>query len=213
MRGQSPLLITARGLRLRAVPASYICRQCRAIQISAAPSTETPRVGGDAFGALAETTRDPAGMYYRQLESWMGNKLTWSYIDARFEVLGAPYSLLSVTLSASQKLYTRRGTLVAVAGKPENVGYKVIRSARVICLTSSTGPIDIVDTEPAYTCFPRSALSLPTDIIHHPHHSLDIHQISHDNLYGPPSRWHNRLDDPAEECVVGLDWTHPLRLG
>jgi hypothetical protein len=41
--------------------------------------------------------------------------------DARFEVLGSPYSLLSVTLSASQKLYTRRGTLVGVAGKPDNV--------------------------------------------------------------------------------------------
>jgi hypothetical protein len=41
--------------------------------------------------------------------------------DARFEVLGAPYSLLSVSLSASQKLFTRRGTLVAVSGKSENV--------------------------------------------------------------------------------------------
>jgi hypothetical protein len=41
--------------------------------------------------------------------------------DARFEVLGAPYSLLSVSLSASQKLYTRTGTLVAVSGKSENV--------------------------------------------------------------------------------------------
>jgi hypothetical protein len=44
-----------------------------------------------------------------------------STLDARFEVLGAPYSLLSVSLSASQKLYTRRGTLVAVSGKSENV--------------------------------------------------------------------------------------------
>jgi hypothetical protein len=43
-------------------------------------------------------------------------------VDARFEVLGAPYSLLSVSLSASQKLYTRRGTLVGVSGKSENVG-------------------------------------------------------------------------------------------
>jgi hypothetical protein len=42
-------------------------------------------------------------------------------LDARFEVLGAPYSLLSVSLSASQKLYTRRGTLVGVSGKSENV--------------------------------------------------------------------------------------------
>ncbi|KAF4456566.1 altered inheritance-mitochondria protein 24, mitochondrial [Fusarium austroafricanum] len=97
MRGQLPLARAARGLRLRALP-PYTCTQCRSIQISAAPSTEAPRVGGDAFGALE--TRDPA--------------------DARFEVLGSPYSLLSVTLSASQKLYTRRGTLVAVAGKPEN---------------------------------------------------------------------------------------------
>ena len=47
--------------------------------------------------------------------------LTMGYADARFEVLGSPYSLLSVTLSASQRLYTRRGSLVAVAGKPDNV--------------------------------------------------------------------------------------------
>ncbi len=42
-------------------------------------------------------------------------------LDARFEVLGSPYSMLSVTLSPSQRLYTRRGTLVAVAGKPDDV--------------------------------------------------------------------------------------------
>jgi hypothetical protein len=47
-------------------------------------------------------------------------------LDARFEVLGAPYSLLSVSLSASQKLYTRRGTLVGVSGKAENVGALVL---------------------------------------------------------------------------------------
>lgn len=41
--------------------------------------------------------------------------------DARFEVLGAPYSVLSVSLSASQNLYTRRGTLVGLSGKAENV--------------------------------------------------------------------------------------------
>lgn len=64
MRGQLPLLRTARGLRLLlrpTPPPSYVCTQCRAIQISAAPSTETPKAGGaDAFGALE--TRDPAGM-------------------------------------------------------------------------------------------------------------------------------------------------------
>ncbi|KAH9905704.1 mitochondrial biogenesis AIM24-domain-containing protein [Xylariomycetidae sp. FL2044] len=79
---------------------SYICRQCRAIQISSSPTTESPRLGGDAFGTPIDTSKDVA--------------------DARFEVLGAPYSLLSVSLSASQRLYTRRGTLVAVSGKPQN---------------------------------------------------------------------------------------------
>jgi len=41
--------------------------------------------------------------------------------DARFEVIGAPYSLLSASLSASQNLYTQRGTLVGLSGKADNV--------------------------------------------------------------------------------------------
>ena len=49
------------------------------------------------------------------------NRLT----DARFEVLGSPFSLLSVSLSASQNLYTRRGSLVGLGGKPENVRSKL----------------------------------------------------------------------------------------
>ncbi|SPQ25592.1 1a3112e5-636b-4614-89dc-d4380f9903bc [Thermothielavioides terrestris] len=77
----------------------FVCRQCRAIQISVSPTTDS-RPAADAFGAYPGSQRDSA--------------------DARFEVLGSPYSLLSVTLSASQRLYTRRGTLVSVAGKVEN---------------------------------------------------------------------------------------------
>ena len=43
-------------------------------------------------------------------------------LDARFEVIGAaPCSLLSVSLSASQSLYSRRGTLIGVGGNAENV--------------------------------------------------------------------------------------------
>ncbi|TQN70090.1 Altered inheritance of mitochondria protein 24 [Colletotrichum shisoi] len=98
MRAQLPLLRPTRGVRLGQAP-SYVCRTCRGIQISAAPTTEAPRGGGDIFGARG-ASRDAA--------------------DARFEVLGSPYSLLSVTLSPSQQLYTRRGTLVGVAGKAEN---------------------------------------------------------------------------------------------
>ncbi|KAF2101724.1 hypothetical protein NA57DRAFT_64429 [Rhizodiscina lignyota] len=48
------------------------------------------------------------------------NPLPVSPPDAQFEVLGHPYSLLSVKLSPSQNLYTRRGSLVAVSGKPDD---------------------------------------------------------------------------------------------
>lgn len=40
--------------------------------------------------------------------------------DARFEVVGSPFSLLSVSLAASQQLYTRRGTLVGLSGNSED---------------------------------------------------------------------------------------------
>ncbi|KAK0625102.1 mitochondrial biogenesis AIM24-domain-containing protein [Bombardia bombarda] len=106
MRGQPALVRAARTARPRLLPTtttrpspSFVCRQCRAIQLSASPTTSS-RPATDAFGASPEASRDSA--------------------DAQFEVLGTPYSLLSVTLSASQRLYTRRGTLVSVAGKVEN---------------------------------------------------------------------------------------------
>ncbi|KAI6715360.1 hypothetical protein JHW43_002102 [Diplocarpon mali] len=71
----------------------------RAIQISATPTTESPILTGDVLSNSIEAANSA---------------------DARFQVLGAPYSLLSVSLSASQKLYTRRGTLVGLSGKAEN---------------------------------------------------------------------------------------------
>lgn len=99
MRGASPLVRRVRAGRLaHRRKSGYICQQCRSIQISSSPTTESPDFRGDVFG----TPRDA------------------NVADARFEVLGTPYSLLSVSLSASQRLYTRRGTLVAVSGKPQN---------------------------------------------------------------------------------------------
>ncbi|KAF1985505.1 mitochondrial protein Fmp26 [Aulographum hederae CBS 113979] len=67
----------------------------RKLHISATPSSISPVADSYAEGAPAP--------------------------DARFEVLGAPYSLLSVSLSASQNLYTRRGALVGLSGKPDSV--------------------------------------------------------------------------------------------
>lgn len=63
---------------------------------------------------------------------------TDSIRDARFEVLGAPFSLLSAQLSASQDLLTRRGSLVALTGKPDNV---VSRLSILSPFTRSVGGI------------------------------------------------------------------------
>ncbi|KAJ5961547.1 hypothetical protein N7501_006488 [Penicillium viridicatum] len=83
----------------RVVPRVH--RQTRWVQIRAAPSGVSS-VNGDNL-PLAST---PSSVESR---------------DARFDVVGAPYSLLSVSLSASQNLYTRRGTLVGLSGKADNV--------------------------------------------------------------------------------------------
>ncbi len=60
MRGQSPLLTASRGARAWVAP-GYICRQCRFIQISALPASESPKLGADAFGAPIDGARDSAG--------------------------------------------------------------------------------------------------------------------------------------------------------
>lgn len=113
MRGQNTLIRAAR----RAQPVRRPALARRSIQISATPTIDSPIIGPDAISGALDASSDSAGMYEKV--SWQ--KSTKSSVDARFEVLGAPYSLLSVSLSASQKLYTRRGTLVGVSGKAENV--------------------------------------------------------------------------------------------
>ncbi|KAJ5190315.1 uncharacterized protein N7498_009300 [Penicillium cinerascens] len=82
----------------RVVPRVH--RQTRCVQIRATPSEEP------ANGANLPLANTPSYVESR---------------DARFDVVGAPYSLLSVSLSASQNLYTRRGTLVGLSGKADNV--------------------------------------------------------------------------------------------
>lgn len=92
---------------------------CRGIQIRASESPSDV----DLLSKTLDST-DPAGKFYSQSHSVAKTRRLNTKIfltDARFEVIGAPYSLLSVSLSASQTLYTRRGTLVGVSGKSENV--------------------------------------------------------------------------------------------
>lgn len=77
--------------------------QSRCIHIQKTPSSLAPTSGTAAADASPLTTPS----------------LSVSP-DARFEVIGSSSSLLSIALSASQNLYTRRGTLVGLSGAPEN---------------------------------------------------------------------------------------------
>ncbi|KAL4959457.1 AIM24 family protein [Aspergillus stella-maris] len=86
----------------RQLASSHRGVQARYVQIRATP-TETP--------ATVNGTGVPIVVTPSSADS----------ADARFDVVGAPYSLLSVSLSASQNLYTRRGTLVGLSGKADNV--------------------------------------------------------------------------------------------
>ncbi|GFF23858.1 altered inheritance of mitochondria protein 24, mitochondrial [Aspergillus udagawae] len=88
--------------RVRRDVASLPQLQTRCVQIRAAPSERPGAVNGDQL-AIVDTPSSAESA------------------DARFDVIGAPYSLLSVSLSASQNLYTRRGTLVGLSGKADNV--------------------------------------------------------------------------------------------
>ena len=83
----------------------------------------------------------------------MGNNV---FVDAKFEVLGTPNSLLSVTLSASQNLYTRRGTLVGMSGKADNVR----RSSRGRFKTN-THVYQAISTLSLLSPLKRAALRIP----------------------------------------------------
>ncbi|KAI9840706.1 MAG: Altered inheritance of mitochondria protein 24, mitochondrial [Thelocarpon superellum] len=95
----------------------------RGLRVNTAPSTQSPSITTDI--PTSTTPTSPAS----EVDT----------ADARFEVIGAPYSILSVSLSASQQLHTRRGTLVGVTGKPENVATKSpITSFTIVHLDGTT---------------------------------------------------------------------------
>lgn len=66
----------------------------------------------------ADASREPAPAHHATPGADAG--AIASDADARFEVVGSPFSLLSVSLAASQQLYTRRGTLVGLSGNAEH---------------------------------------------------------------------------------------------
>ncbi|KAJ9624082.1 Altered inheritance of mitochondria protein 24, mitochondrial [Taxawa tesnikishii (nom. ined.)] len=89
-------------LRKREVPCTPSgLLQRRFVQINATPSSSQPNFNLNIPDPSASPANGPVP-------------------DAQFEVLGSPFSLLSASISASQNLYTRKGTLVGFNGKAEN---------------------------------------------------------------------------------------------
>ncbi|KAI4908447.1 uncharacterized protein J4E92_010899 [Alternaria infectoria] len=84
---------------------------------SAAAIRRTPFAARCINISATSSSNEPA---LQQAVSVEGTATPMHTPDARFEVIGTPFSLLSVSLSASQTLYTRRGTLVGLSGKSEN---------------------------------------------------------------------------------------------
>jgi hypothetical protein len=76
-------------------------------------------------------------------------------IDARFEVIGSPFSLLSVSLAASQNLYTRRGTVVGISGKVENVWNYSHRCTIISNISKTVSTLSLLEP------FRRAVLGIP----------------------------------------------------
>jgi hypothetical protein len=89
----------------------------RYVQISATPSSIEPTqtLNPTNGGSNSSPSAGRIDLYTDYVHT------TETVVDARFEVLSSPFSLLSASISASQNLYTRKGTLVGFNGKPENV--------------------------------------------------------------------------------------------
>ncbi|KAJ4316559.1 Altered inheritance of mitochondria protein 24, mitochondrial [Neodidymelliopsis sp. IMI 364377] len=98
--------------------AAAVRRRC--INISATTSSTEPALDQalrvDAAATPAVSPGKCCPLCSHDLAPAVANTL----LDAHFEVIGTPFSLLSVSLSASQTLFTRRGTLVGLSGKSEN---------------------------------------------------------------------------------------------
>jgi hypothetical protein len=71
--------------------------------------------------ASTSSVAQSPGSYENQISINSFPLIPLNFTDARFDIIGSPYSMLSVSLSASQHLYTRRGTLVGLSGKSDNV--------------------------------------------------------------------------------------------
>lgn len=108
----------------------HVCLSCRQItnpsrvsgrryvQISATPASTEQQQSLETKTSPSSSPSAGTAMPRQRISR---SKDLLESLDARFEVLGSPFSLLSASISASQNLYTRKGTLVGFSGKAENV--------------------------------------------------------------------------------------------
>ncbi|GAB1194854.1 hypothetical protein APSETT444_004105 [Aspergillus pseudonomiae] len=111
--------------RARQGPSLYRAGQTRCLQIRAAAAEQPSSANGNSLPVVGTpNSAESAGTVQEVLVRRFDPRTaadSLTHADARFDVIGAPYSLLSVSLSASQNLFTRRGTLVGLSGKADNV--------------------------------------------------------------------------------------------
>lgn len=81
--------------------------------------------------------------------------------DATFDILASPDPLLSVSLSPSQNLYTRRGTLVGASGNVDNVRITGSCGLMNYTMLMRSGDIYTVDARACYPCVSPYTFSLP----------------------------------------------------
>ncbi|KAL1310899.1 hypothetical protein AAFC00_001129 [Neodothiora populina] len=98
MRSQAQKLLCFSQACERANPHHGLIHR-RFVQIAATPSSTNPSSDLNSADPASRSSLTP---------------------DAQFEVLGSPYSLLSASISASQDLYTRKGSLVGFNGDAES---------------------------------------------------------------------------------------------
>lgn len=206
MRGQLPLARVVRQPLSRSRPA-HVCFQCRAIQISAAPTTESPQTGGDAFGAPAQGFRDTAGMVVTyKPEEFDKNRLTALYRCAFRSPRLTLLAPLRNPLRLPEAIHTTRNTC-----------HSRWQGAKCRCTDMRllgnwlTGCLGTILPQPPLSVPPRPsghAFPLPAHLLDVSNHSANCHQIAKYNLFHSPPRWYNRLASRSAKRPARMDRSH-----
>jgi uncharacterized protein (AIM24 family) len=119
-----PTPVSRPGLYARQLTGTAMLRPAaspwKASSAAAAAATRSRRVAARSINISASTASSSPDPSLEPQVNVDAASVPAASPDAHFHVLGTPFSLLSVSLSASQTLYTRRGTLVGLSGKSEN---------------------------------------------------------------------------------------------